>query len=60
MSKDKLLNKALNLILEITEGDPTFMCEEVNLNYPDYCAINCNNFNKDCLLKYLKYYKKEK
>lgn len=53
------LDQALDLILELTYDDPSFMCETIMEN-EDFCdAGTCENFNKTCLLRYLKYYKKE-
>lgn len=55
-TKEALLDKALNLIVELVEDDPSDMCcalheipEENN-----YCAEHCDNFNKSCVLRYLK------
>lgn len=51
-----LLDKALELIVELCKDDDNICCalheipEENN-----YCAEHCDNFNKSCVLRYLKY-----
>ena len=60
MKTIELLDKALDLIIKLVEGDPSTLCEVVGEHYDGWCENNCNNFNRDCLIKYLKHYKKEK
>ena len=56
---DVMFNNALDLILELVEDDPSELCELVDTNEPGWCGENCQNFNKTCLCKALKYYNKE-
>ena len=57
--KEELLEKTISLILDLTEDDPEAMCDVIQNNEgPDYCANNCHNFGRECLLRYLKYYEK--
>jgi len=55
------LDKALDIIVELHEDDPEWFCEELHSHSKEekYCSENCNNFNKECVKRYLKYYKKE-
>lgn len=53
------LDKAYNFILELVEDDPSTLCEVVMDNYEDWCEKHCENFNHDCLKKFLTHYKKE-
>ncbi len=56
--KGELLQNALDLIIELVKDDPSTLCEVVDEHYPNWCENNCENFNRDCLIKYLKHYKK--
>lgn len=56
--KDFLFENALDLIIELVEDDPSTLCEVIDAHYPNWCENNCENFNRDCLMKYLKHYKK--
>lgn len=58
MKATELLDKALDLIIKLVEGDPSTLCEVVDERYPNWCENKCKNFNRDCLMKYLKHYKK--
>lgn len=53
-----LLDKALDLIIELVEDDPSDICLVVDANNEGYCKNNCENFNRTCLLKYLEQYNK--
>lgn len=56
---DILFNNALDLIIDLVEDAPENLCEIVEDNYPGWCSENCDNFNKTCLCKALRHYKKE-
>ena len=61
MKTDVLLDKALDLIVELVEDDPSDFCCELH-EIPEennYCAEHCDNFNKSCVLRYLKVIKKQ-
>ena len=57
MTSKERLEKALDLIIELVEDDPSDICEVVGANNEGYCENNCENFNRTCLLKYLEQYK---
>ena len=53
---ENILNKALDFIVErVNEGDD-YICEEFS-SIPvewNYCKENCQNLNRECVLRYLK------
>ena len=53
-------DKALDLISELLEDDPSFICETLHeIEHEEaVCRNNCCNFTKKCILRYLKYYEK--
>ena len=53
-------DKALDLICELIEDDPSFVCEELHEIEEEYriCEHNCKEFGHKCILRYLKYYEK--
>lgn len=55
-------NNALDIITELTDDIPEYLCEMVLKGEPDWCEQNCTSdgtIPRVCLLKALKYYKKE-
>ena len=61
MSDKEYLDKALDLIVEVLKDDPTFVCDVLH-DIPEeeeICARECENFDRFCLLRYLKYHKKD-
>lgn len=59
---DRMFNNALDIITDLTDGDPEFLCGMVMEGEPDWCDKNCTSNGKIpriCLVKALKYYKKE-
>ena len=57
LTDSKLLDRALDTIVELVKSDPSDFCEVVNTNEEGWCENNCENFGRICLLKYLKYRK---
>lgn len=55
--QDVLFNNALDLIMDLVEGDPSMLCELIGKNELGWCEKNCTDFTKTCLVKALKYYK---
>lgn len=57
MTDKEYLDKALDLIVKL-EGDNDYICEELCKiqKENDFCADNCENFDRFCVLRYLKYY----
>lgn len=59
-----LLDNAASYIRELLSmigGDETSLCDEL-FHYPEevkYCAAYCKNFCNDCVIRYLKHYKKD-
>ena len=48
-------------LLSMIGGDERSLCDEL-LQYPEeekYCAAYCQNFCNDCVIRYLKHYKKD-
>lgn len=60
MTDKEYLDKALTLICELYSTED-YICEQLHRIPEEYifCANNCSNFNKSCILRYLKYYKNE-
>ena len=64
MESKKLLDNAASYIRELLSmigGDETSLCDEL-LQYPEeenYCAAYCQRFCNDCVIRYLKHYKKD-
>lgn len=59
--KSDLAIKAIDFICDVMKDDSSIICEELH-DHPDenkYCAENCNNLYPECVLRYLKYYKKK-
>ena len=59
---DIMFNNALDIITNLTDGDPEYLCNMVMNGEPDWCEKNCKSqgeIPKICLVKALKYYKKE-
>ena len=60
---DIMFNNALDIITELTEGDPEYLCNMVQNGEPDWCKDNCTCGDGTipiiCLVKALKYYEKE-
>ena len=55
-TKEALLDKALNLIVELCKDDDNICCALHEIPKENkYCAEHCDNFNKSCVLRYLKY-----
>lgn len=55
MKANELLDKALDLIVELCKDDDN-ICSALH-EIPkenNYCAEHCDNFNKSCVLRYLK------
>lgn len=62
MIDEKMFNNALDIITELTDGDPEYLCEIVQEGEPDWCETNCisdGTIPRVCLLKALKYYQNE-
>lgn len=59
LDKVQELDKALDFIVE-REEDNDYICEILHDKDFDVCADTCRNLNKDCVLRFLKYYNKEK
>lgn len=61
--RDIMFNNTLDIITELTSGDTTFLCEIVCENEGEWCEKYCcgtgNEIPRLCLVKALKYYKKE-
>jgi len=57
---EKKLDDAYDLIVNLVKDDPEEMCETVREHYPMWCKNNCDNFNKDCLSKFMEHYDDEK
>lgn len=53
-------DKALDLVLEITEDDPSFICEALHSIEQEatICEKNCTEFSRGCLLRFLRYYER--
>lgn len=64
IESEKLLDNAASYIRELLSmigGDETSLCDEL-LQYPEeekYCAAYCQRFCNDCVIRYLKHYKKD-
>ena len=59
---DIMFNNALDIITNLTNGDPEYLCNMVMNGEPDWCEKNCKSqgeIPKICLVKALKYYKKD-
>lgn len=59
--KDILLDKALDFIVE-TQEENDYICEMMS-EYDDewnYCENNCQNLQKECVIRFLKHYEKSK
>lgn len=56
-SKDILLDKALDFIVE-TQEDNDYICEKMSefSDEWDYCCNNCQNLQKECVIRFLKHY----
>ena len=57
MTDKEYLDKALDLIVELTDANCD-ICERL-CKMPEedaICSEHCNNFDKNCVLRYLKYY----
>lgn len=53
MTDKKLLNKALDFIVE-TQEDGDFICTQMcEGSASDYCEKNCQNLNRQCVIMYL-------
>lgn len=53
-----LLDKALNFIVE-TQEDNDYIYEKMSeLDEWEYCENNCQNLNKECVIRFLKHYEK--
>ena len=52
------LDKALYFIVDQFETDPSIICEKLHEIDEElvYCGNNCKNFNRECVLRFLKYY----
>ena len=58
-AKDKLLDKALDFIVETQESND-YICEKM-LEYDGrYCEYNCQNLKKECVIRFLKHYGSER
>lgn len=58
MRPSELLDKALNFIVE-TQEKSDYICEQM-CDVGNYCEINCQGLNKDCVKLFLqKVYNKE-
>ena len=62
-SEEWLLNAAsyIRELFTIMGRDETFICDEL-FQYPEeekICAAYCQNFCNDCVIRYLKHYKKD-
>lgn len=61
---EELLDNAASYIRELITmigGDETSLCDELH-QYPEeekICAAYCQNFCNDCVIRYLKHYKKD-
>lgn len=61
MEYNELLDNALSLLEDVLEDDD-YICEKL-MDIPEenkYCSENCTEFKRDCILRYLRYYNKEK
>lgn len=56
-TNNELLDKALDFIVE-TQDD--YICEKMLESNGEYCDNNCQNLNKECVIKFLKHYGSEK
>lgn len=60
MTTEQLLDNAIDYIYELVEQED-WICEEL-LGIPEenvICSETCDIFCKDCIMRYLKCYKKE-
>ena len=57
--EDSLLGKALDFIVE-REKSNDYICEKLLFVHGEavYCAYNCQNVNKECVIRFLKHYEK--
>ena len=60
MTDSQLLDKALDFIVETQEQDD-YICEQMTTErVGDYCENNCQNLDRQCVLRFLeKVYKKD-
>ena len=59
MTTEQLLDNAIDYIYELTYQD-SWICDEL-LEIPEeekICAAYCQNLCKDCIIRFLKHYKK--
>ena len=54
------LDKALDFIVE-REEDDDYICAQLIENHDEFqnCVTGCQHLNKDCVLRFLKYYNKD-
>lgn len=52
--KDKLLDKALDFIVETQESNDLICEQMLESKHGDWCANNCTNLRKECVVKFLK------
>ena len=60
MTDKEYLDKALDFIIELIDGDD-YICEKL-LDIPEeheICVSTCQNLDKFCVYRFLKYYKLE-
>lgn len=59
MTDTQYLDKALDFIVEILQDDD-YICSELldTQDEEDLCAKNCQGLDRECVLRFLKYYKK--
>lgn len=60
MTTEQLLDNALDYIYELA-GEEDWICKEL-LQIPEeeeICSETCDNLCKDCIMRFLKHYKKD-
>lgn len=56
--EDSLLDKALDFIVEREEADDYICVLMLESDEGDYCMDNCQNLQKECVIRFLKHYEK--
>lgn len=60
MTTEQLLDNALDYIYELVEQEDWICCELVAIPEEEkICSETCDNLCKDCIIRYLKHYKKQ-
>lgn len=57
---NQLLDNAVDLLYNMFSDDDIFCCKLLEIPEEErICSEQCENLNKDCILRYLKYYEKD-